>query len=192
MLSDPEIGCPNDAAIGREGRHSLQHTIYLTQSRRWDHLPKWKMQGLGAAREEGDLVHTPKYRAGEKGVEGGSKNQRAPWCSWKQRRCPWTEAGDKGGESQWRVVWCLTTTRRLSHVLFAQQSQHSSLRSYFAMTRIRGLWCSIFTTRFIGACEATKSRLWACIPLHDSDHPLMKLTRCVFVVECFPPLQHSG
>ena len=39
-------------------------------------LPKWKMQG--AAREKGDLIHTPKYWAGkntEKGVEGGSKNR---------------------------------------------------------------------------------------------------------------------
>ena len=32
-----------------------------------------KMQG--AAREKGDLTHTPKYRAGEKGVEGGSKTR---------------------------------------------------------------------------------------------------------------------
>ena len=37
--------------------------------------PFAKMKMQGAAREKGDLTHTPKYRAGEKGVEGGSKNR---------------------------------------------------------------------------------------------------------------------
>ena len=49
-----------------------------------------KMQG--AAREKGDLTHTPKYRAGEKGVEGGSKNQRG-CCD---------AAGNSGGAHAWK------------------------------------------------------------------------------------------
>ena len=38
--------------------------------------PFAEMKMQGAAREKGDLTHTSKHRAGEKGVEGGSKNHR--------------------------------------------------------------------------------------------------------------------
>ena len=37
--------------------------------------PFAKMKMQGAAREKGDLNHTPIYQAGEKGVEGGSKTR---------------------------------------------------------------------------------------------------------------------
>ena len=76
---------------GWEGRHSMQRVIYLTtRSRRWDHWPKWKVHG--AVREKGDLILTPEHRAGEKGVEGGSKTKEGATM---QRRRPWTEAGGK-------------------------------------------------------------------------------------------------
>ena len=116
---------------GWEGKHSMQRTIYITtQSGRWDHWPKWKMHG--AAREEGDLIFMPNHRAGEKGVEGGSKTKRAPWCSNGAHE----QKQKQGRESQWRIVCCLANDASLAHVFFTWQSRDSNLCSYFAMMRI--------------------------------------------------------
>ena len=85
-------------------------------------LPKWKMQG--AVREKSDLIHTSKYRAGEKG--SGSKTREGTAMQLETAMVP-VNGRDKGW---WvTVMRRCQTTHRLGHVLFAWQSQHSNLRS---------------------------------------------------------------
>ena len=92
MLSDPEMGCPNDAAMG--GREDTpQRTLF--------NYPIQEVRSFAEmkdARSSKGVKVTPKHRAGEKRSGGWvKKSERAPF-SWKQRRRPRTDAGEKNEE----------------------------------------------------------------------------------------------
>ena len=132
MISDPEMGCLNDAAIGWEGRHSMQHSIYLTstQSRGWDHLPKCKMQ-----EQQGGKVTQFTHLNTElvtKGVESGSKTREGTAMQLETAAAPMN-----GSRRQRMVSHGYMLFDVLGHMLSTWQSRYSSLCLYFAMTRIR-------------------------------------------------------